>query len=192
MTELTLDKFVEYHKKQRLIILYSALFLIMCVLPCAAQESTRKAEGYLFVAPGLRTHEEAINGITHFGGGGKIFLYKGLAAEAEIGYLRPWQEAYEDLGMLSFDASNTWRKGSKLTRFVFAGFSFGLRDRTLGLHANKPFEDAAETLNLLNFGFGGTYWFRARKGLRFEIRDHLYLAEIDRQYLEFRLAFAFR
>jgi hypothetical protein len=186
------SKLIDYLKNRWLVICAPTLLLFVFVSPCPAQESVPRGEGYIFIAPGLRTHEEAVNGITHFGGGGKIFLYKGLAAEAEIGYLRPWQETYEDLGMLSFDASNTWRKGSKLTRFVFAGFSFGLRDRTLGLHANNPFEDAAETLNLLNFGFGGTYWFRARSGLRFEIRDHFYLAEIDRHYLEFRLAFAFR
>jgi hypothetical protein len=172
----------------------SAVLLLILASPCVAQESASRMQGYFFVAPGLRTHEEVVSGVTHFGGGGEVSIYKGLAAGAEIGYLRPWQKAetYEDLGMLSLDALYRLPKSNKQGYFVAAGVSFGLRDRTLSLQPATPGHFVTQTLTLLNFGFGGTYWFNERKGLRIEIRDHLYVAETDRHYIELRLGFAIR
>jgi hypothetical protein len=169
-----------------------AFWLLTFVLPCPAQESSPRIQGYFFVAPGLRTHEEAITGINHVGAGCEISIRKGISAGAEIGYLRPWGETIEDLGMFSVSASYHRPKSHKWDRFIFAGVSLGLRDRTLALHDGVSKEDASETLTLLNFGFGADYWFKTGKGVRFEIRDHFYVAEVDRNYLELRFGFVFR
>jgi hypothetical protein len=192
-----------YRTASPALLLLLPSLLIAFVRPGTAQEGrASRIEGFIFAAPGIRTHEQAVTGITHVGGGCDIFLFRGLAAEAELGYLRPWGRSSqelgmssvrdEDLGMFSLSAIYHKFRGRKLSPLVFAGVSLGLRDRTLGLHALVPLEQAAETLTLLNFGVGATYWFTDGKGLRVELRDHLYTAETDRHYLEFRIAFAFR
>jgi hypothetical protein len=168
-----------------------ALSFLIFISPCFAQESEWRIQGYVFAAPGLRTHEEEISGITHVGGGGEVAVYRKLAVAAEIGYLRPWQETYEDVGLFSLDAIFHMPKRGKVSPFVLAGLSLSLRDRTLALHRNTDPYGTAETLNLANFGIGCTFWFKPRSGLRFELRDHLYLAEADRHYLEYRIGFAF-
>ena len=180
------------------LIVLSASLLLAFAPRCAAQESPSGVQGYVFVAPGIRTHEEFVSGLTHVGGGAELFVHKGLAAGAEFGYLRPWTAAdsYEDLFMISLDASYHMPKGKKMTYFLFSGVSFSLRDRTLNNPHPYPHNGSppyfSESLTLVNFGFGGTYWFKGRTGLRLEIRDHLYLAEADRHYLECRVALAFR
>jgi hypothetical protein len=168
-----------------------AFWSFFCI-PCLAQETRLRSEGYLFVAPGIRTHEEAATAIVHAGGGGEVFVRRGFSVGAEFGYLRPWSESYEDLGMVSMSAFYHSKGTSRWAPFVFAGVSFALRDRTLGLHRGFDLENSAETLTLLNYGVGNTFWLKPRKGLRVEIRDHHYTAETDRHYLELRIGFAFR
>lgn len=187
------DSLVRPVASRKGIFCLSLLFLSMFVLPalCEAEESPSRIQGYVFAAPGFRTHEEVIAGITHLGGGGDFFISNKIAAQAEIGYLRPWKETVEDIGLLSMSGIYNFSKRGKTSPFVFAGVSFGLRDKTLSLHLDNP-QDYSETLTLLNFGFGATYWFQERKGFRFEVRDHLYTAETDRQYLEMRFSFVFR
>ena len=120
----------------------------------------------------------------HFGGGADIFLHKGLAAEAEIGYVLPFQELVDKFGLLSFDMSYHVPRGKRLVLFAFAGYSVGLRD--------SSFDNGDRTNHLINFGVGATRWFGNGKGLRVELRDHLYTAETDRHYLGLRVALAFR
>jgi hypothetical protein len=183
-----------FFKFKRLISMgLRAFVLLALVSPCLAQEAASGVQGYFFVAPGLRTHNQVVSGITHFGGGGDVFLFKGLAAEAEIGYLRPWgTESFEDLGMLSLSAAYHMPTTGKFSRFVFAGVSLGLHDKSKEPHNGASSGYSAQTLTLLNCGSGGTYWFTPRKGFRFEIRDHLYVAQTHRHYLEFRLGLAIR
>jgi hypothetical protein len=184
----------EFFKFKRLISMgLSAFVLLALASPCLAQEAASGVRGYFFVAPGLRTHNQVVSGIAHFGGGADVFLFKGLAAEAEIGYLRPWgAESHQDLGMLSLSAAYHLRATGRFSRFVSAGVSLGLHDKSMESHNGASSGYSAQTLTLLNFGSGGTYWFTPRKGLRLEIRDHFYVAETHRHYLEFRLGLAIR
>jgi hypothetical protein len=161
-----------------------SLFLFLSALlsiipsPCAAQNSSSAhAQGYVFVAPGLWTHEETVSGTLHFGGGGEAFIHKGLAAGAEIGYVLPWRAPGDGIGMLSLDASYHVPRGSKLAVFVTGGYSLGFR---------------SQTANFLNLGGGATYWFKKKEGIRFEVRNHFYTESMRTDYLDFRLGFAFR
>jgi hypothetical protein len=166
------------------------LGLLVPALPCMAGDSGSWFNGYAFVAPGIRTHEEMISGITHFGGGGEIGISKNISIGAEMGYLRPWKDTHEDIGLFSLSGAYHFRRSGRWVPFAFAGFSLAFWDHTLALHRGDP-PSVNETLKLLNFGFGTTYWLRGRKGLRFELRNHIYGAETDRHYMEARFAFIF-
>jgi hypothetical protein len=162
----------------RSLSLFLSALLSMLPSPCAAQKSySSHAQGYLFVAPGLWTHESTVSGTLHFGGGGEAFIHKGLAAGAELGYVVPWRAPGDGIGMLSLDASYHVPKGSQLAIFVTGGYSLGF---------------CSGTANFLNFGGGATYWFKRKEGVRFEVRDHVYTASSRTNYLDFRLGFAFR
>ena len=93
--------------------------------------------------------------------------------------------------MFSVSPSYHRPKNRKWDRFIFAGVSPAFRDRTLWLHNGLAMADAAETLTLLNFGFGVDYRIKTGKVLGFEVRDRLHTAETDRQYLESRFGFLF-
>ena len=162
-----------------------SLFLFLSALlsiipsPCSSQDgSSSHAQGYVFVAPGLQTHEEMVSGTLHFGGGGEAFIiHKGLAAGAEIGYVMPWRSPADGIGILSLDGSYHLPRGSKLALFVTGGYSLGFGDGTA---------------NFLNLGGGATYWFMKKEGVRFEVRNHVSTASYRTDYLDFRLGFAFR
>jgi hypothetical protein len=157
---------------------YCFILAIFCLfaatlLPstCTAEEPNQRVQGYLFAAPNIRTHEETITAASHFGGGADILLHKGLAAEAEIGYILPFQELVDRFGMLSFDMSHHMPRSKQLAVFALARYSVGLRD--------SSFEDGDKNTHLINFRVGATRWFGNGKGLRIELRDHLYTAETD-------------
>jgi hypothetical protein len=161
-----------------------SLFLFLSALlwiipsPCAAQESFPEyVQGYVFFAPGIWTHEGTVSRTLHFGGGGEAFMYKGLAAGAEVGYMAPWRAPSDGIGMLSLDASYHLPMGNKVAVFVTGGYSLGF---------------SSETANFLNLGGGLIYWFKRKEGIRFEVRNHVYTASVRRDYLDFRLGFAFR
>jgi hypothetical protein len=160
------------------LFLFLSALLSMLPSTCAAREpDSPRGQAYVFVAPGLWTHDEIVSGTLHFGGGGEAFIHKGLAAGAEIGYVMPWRTPSDGIGMLSLDGSYHVPRGSKVAIFVTGGYS-------LGFHS--------ETANLINFGGGATYWFKKREGIRFEVRNHFYTASVRKDYLDFRLGFSFR
>lgn len=143
----------------------------------AAQNEAHKGQGYVFFAPGVITGGGVSEGTFHFGGGGEGFLYKGLAAGGEIGYVAPWKDSGQGIGLLSLDGSFHLKRSSRLSPFVTGGYSLAFRSG----HANG-----------VNYGGGVNWWISEGKGLRLEFRDHVETQFTDVHYVGFRIGFAFR
>ncbi len=163
--------------------LLTFLFLSVCAHAPAPTTQTAAAnpdghhgQGYLFLAPGAyAAYSEAVSTM-HFGGGGEAFLYRGLAAGAEIGGF--WALRGSDLlGVLSANGSYHFSRDRKISPFLTGGYS-----RIWG----------AGSRNMVNFGCGINWWLGERKGIRLEFRDHIYAEGSNRQIAEFRIGFAFR
>jgi len=133
-------------------------------------------QAYLFLAPGEYVGYSDTEATMQFGGGGEAFVYRGLAAGAEIGGI--WALRGSDLlGVLSVDGSYHLSRSRRLSPFLTCGYSLLWGDG----HRN-----------LVNFGGGVNWWIGKRKGIRLEFRDHVYADGSNRQILEFRIGFAFR
>jgi len=94
------------------------------------------------------------------GAGGEAFLWKGLAAGADIGYVFSSSEGSEGFGLLSVNPAyhfTSRNRTQKLVPFVTAGYALGFR---------------SGTANFFNYGGGVTYWMSERVGLRLEVRDY--------------------
>ncbi len=95
------------------------------------------------------------------GGGGDVFVYKGLAAGGELGYLYTSEAFTYGVGLFSANGSYYFnRKASaRFSPFVSAGYSLAFR---------------SSSENLYNFGGGVTWWMARHVGLRFEFRDYVW------------------
>lgn len=142
--------------------------------------------GFLTLTALARAEDYNGHGYAYFGGlggditatmtagaGGERFLYKGLAAGAEIG-------AGPYFGLLS----------------VNPAYHFTNRDRARGI---VPFVTGGYSLvfpyggiSLFNYGGGATWWFKDKLGIRFEIRDHRDNRFGEIQFVAFRVGIAFR
>jgi hypothetical protein len=92
------------------------------------------------------------------GFGGEVFVYKGLAADAEVGYVGPgWSFSRSGAGVGSANASYFWRKGKKVEPFASGGYSL--------------FFGHGET-NGYNLGGGVNFWLRTHLALRLEVREY--------------------
>jgi hypothetical protein len=159
----------------------SACFVLLSIalsVVGTAQERDHSGQGYVFFAPGVATGGGFSEGTFHFGGGAEGFLYKGLAAGGEIGYVAPWKYSRSGIGLLSFDGSFHLNRSSRLSPFVAGGYSFAFQRSG---HANA-----------VNYGGGVNWWVRERYGLRLELRDQFLTAYTDLHYVGFRIGFAFR
>ncbi len=133
-------------------------------------------QGYLFLAPGAYVGYSETVSTMHFGGGGEAFLYKGLAAGAEIGGV--WALRGSDLlAVFSADGSYHFSRHGKVSPFLTCGYS-------------RIWGDGSA--NMINFGGGINWWLGERKGIRLEFREHVYAESSHRQIAEFRIGFAFR
>ena len=113
----------------------------------------------------------------HVGGGGEGLVYKGLGLGAEIGYLSPFQQFGDGIGILSTNVGYHFVKPNrKLVPFVSGGFSLAFRNGSSGGG---------------NFGGGVQYWMKPHLGLRFEFRDHIFSSDTPHLY-GFRVGLSFR
>ena len=139
----------------------------------SAQVPYPKGSGYVFIAPG------AISSATptlHFGGGGDVLVYEGLAVGAEVGYLAPVESLGDGFGVFSANLSYYFaRRQRRLVPFVTGGYSLAFRSGTASGG---------------NFGGGVEYWLRDHVGLRFEFRDHVFSSDSPHFY-GFRFGVAF-
>ncbi|WP_321475782.1 hypothetical protein [uncultured Paludibaculum sp.] len=140
--------------------LRTILLLAVALLPAAAQRYN--GHGYFYYGLDAPSGGNLAQ-VMSTGVGGEAFVWKGLAAGAELGYLFPRTEPGIGVGL--FNANGAWHlvnrdHPGKFVPFVTAGYTLGFR----GGHAN-----------LLNWGGGATYWFSRHAGLRTEIRLYEYL-----------------
>ncbi len=110
------------------------------------------------------------------GGGGELFLNKGLAAGVELGYNAPWKAFGSGVGVVSVDGSYHFNRSGNAVPFFTGGYT-----RTFG----------PGSANWVNFGAGTDYWFKPNLGLRLEARDHV-PTQGNAHMLEFRVGLAFR
>ena len=162
----------------------AALVLSLSVWAHAGSSTTNpdgdkdhKGQGYVFFAPGGIIGDGYSVGTLHFGGGGEALLYRGLGIGAEAGYLAPWRQLGDGIGLLSIDGSYHFRRNQRFTPFITGGYSLGFR---------------SGTANLINFGAGAHYWFKDQVGLRFEFRDHIDPSYLNDHYLSGRIGISFR
>lgn len=127
-----------------------------------AQSSGRPAgQGYVFFAPGGASNSGFTNSTIHVGGGGDIFVWKGLSAGAELGGIWPTEDIASIIGVLSVNGSYHFYGSTprKVVPFVTSGYTL-------------LFREGAD--NAANVGGGVTWWFRDKAGLRLEFRDHIW------------------
>jgi hypothetical protein len=159
-------------------VVYSTLMIVF--LACQSlvgQEGEHHGQGYVFFAPGAIRGYGTSAGTFHFGGGAEGFVYKGLAAGSEIGYLAPWRAGRDGIGLLSLDGSYHLKRDAKVSPFVTGGYSLAFQNG----HANA-----------VNFGAGVNWWAGRHTGVRLEFRDHFETQYTEVHYLGFRIGFAFR
>jgi len=141
----------------------------------SAQVPYPKGSGHVFIAPGA-TSGDGVTATLHFGIGGDVLVYKGLAPGAEIGYLAPVQSLGDGFGIFSANLSYYFaRRQRRLVPFVTGGYSLAFRSGTASGG---------------NFGGGVEYWLRDHVGLRFEFRDHVFSSDSPHFY-GFRFGVAF-
>ena len=141
----------------------------------SAQVPYPKGSGHVFIAPGA-TSGDGVTATLHFGGGGDVLVYKGLAAGAELGYLAPVQSLGDGFGIFSANLSYYFAgRQRRLVPFVTGGYSLAFRSGTASGG---------------NFGGGVEYWLRDHVGLRFEFRDHVFSSDSPHFY-GFRFGVAF-
>ena len=139
-------------------------------------ESKYNGDGYVFYSVGQEPGGGGV--LQQIGGGGQGFLYKGLAAGAEVGYQYPAESFTYGIGMLSLNGSYHFGRSGKVVPFVTAGYSLAFRDG----HAN-----------LWNFGGGVTWWMARHVGLRVGIRDYVWPSCCSQEHSpQFMMAVAFR
>ncbi len=170
---------------RNLIVSFPLIFLFLSICARAQEPATRTAaanphghhgQGNLFLAPGAYAGYSETVSTMHVGGGGEAFLYKGLAAGAEMGGI--WALRGSDLlAVFSADGSYHFSRSRKISPFVTCGYS-------------RIWGDGSA--NMINFGGGINWWLGESKGIRLEFRDHVYAESSHRQVVEFRIGFAFR
>lgn len=159
-------------------IMVLALALVTLAGTALGQDSPPAAQGYVFVAPGVIRSNGNSTGSLHFGGGGEFFLVRGLAAGGEIGYLTPWRDFSNGIGIFSANGSYHFNRDAEpsVSPFLTAGYS-----RAFGQGG----------ANMVNFGAGMNWWFKRGLGLRLEVRDHVPTTG-NGHMLGFRVGLSFR
>jgi len=133
------------------------------VIPSAASAQVT-AVGYAFGAPGFATCG-CVESITtlHAGGGGEARIADTFGVSADVGYLGPFEYFSEGFGMLSVNGSfylQTSGGDHRVRPFATTGYTMAFRDG----HAH-----------MWNVGGGVDYWTSERVGVRFEVRDHIWV-----------------
>ena len=110
----------------------------------------------------------------HIGGGGEFVAANRLGAGAELGYLGPWSNGSNGIGVLSVNGLYRF-PGTSSQFFVTGGYSLGFRSRAASFG---------------NVGVGINIWSSSNLGLRLELRDHI--RDGSTQWLIARVGIAFR
>jgi hypothetical protein len=156
------------------LVIASSVLLLMAVTGFAQETKEDRGQGYVFLGPGVRSPRGS--GVAHFGGGGEA-LFRGFGVGGELGYLAPWQNFSNGIGVASANGSYHVASG-KVSPFLTGGYSLFFR---------------SATLNGFNFGGGVNYWFRENMALRFEVRDNVMSPSRNAtHFVGFRVGLTFR
>jgi hypothetical protein len=159
---------------RRLVMVVSILLGAQVV---ALGQTASEPRGWGYGFGGVVGTSEGPAALLHVGGGGEGLVYKGLGLGAEIGYLSPFQDLGEGIGILSTNVGYHFVKPNhKLVPFITGGFSLAFKHGASGGG---------------NFGGGVQYWMRPHLGLRFEFRDHVFSSDNPHLY-GFRVGLSFR
>ncbi|MGJ5815191.1 hypothetical protein [Paludibaculum fermentans] len=147
--------------------LRTLLLLTLALLPAAAQRYN--GHGYFYYGVDAPSNGNLAQ-MMSTGIGGEAFVWKGLAAGVELGYLFPRTEPGIGVGL--FGLSGAWHfvnrdNPRKFIPFVTAGYTLGFRQGVA---------------NLYHFGGGATYWFSRRAGLRTELRLYEYAGAYQQHF----------
>ncbi len=163
------------------LLLLTPLFLLIAPEFLQAQTPDKPAgHGYVFFAPGGASNSGFTNSTMHAGGGGDIFVWKGLGAGAELGAIWPTENIAGIIGVLSVNGSYHFYGSTprKVVPFVTSGYTLLFREGTA---------------NATNVGGGVTWWFREKTGLRLEFRDHIWSPDRSTVHLwQVRIGLSFR
>lgn len=126
-------------------------------IPAVAQETPARIQGYGYFGV-LGDNGTTFGKLLEPGLGADVFLYRGLAAGADIGYVGYYSDfRAAGLGVVSPNLSYQFFRSRTFVPFVTGGYSLEFRNGTA---------------NLGNYGAGFTYWFVNHAGLRIEARDY--------------------
>jgi len=165
---------------------FMAVFLSGMLYSAAmAQDVFKKPlpTGYFFVAPGVRV--DTRQSTLEIGGGGELYVYKGLGFGGDVGGLRtPSKDAagntvYRWTGMAAFHAIYNFQMSAKQKIHPFVVFGFTIIP-------------AFDTPGGYNVGGGVQYWFSTHLGVRVEFREHVLTGARSHQYPQARIGLAFR
>jgi hypothetical protein len=157
---------------------YTGLLLVVLLSAAghlSAQDFTFQENGYGFFAAGSAPGTATM----HFGAGYEMEIYKGLGVGGEIGYLTPFSDFGDGIGVFSPNGVFQFRiANDKFTPYITGGYSLGFR---------------SGHIDGFNFGGGTHYWFGEKTALRFEFRDQVFdFGPTMEHYYGFRIGLSFR
>jgi hypothetical protein len=152
-----------------------ALFvLLFCTANVFGQDNPPSY--YAFAGAGAATSTFGRStALFHVGGGTEIAVKNGLGFGAEFGYLGPWSNGSNGVGVLSLDGLYRFSRANDTQPFLNGGYSLGFR---------------SSAAHFANIGGGITRWLRSGTGLRIEFRDNI--RDPSTHWLIFRVGVAFR
>src|SRR5688572_20797054 len=101
------------------------LFLLLFALPVGAQD----AAYYACVGSGAATSTfRSSTTLFHVGGGGEFAASNGLGVGTELGYLGPWVNGSNGVGLMSLNGLYRFLPGN-IQPFVTGGYSLGFRSQ---------------------------------------------------------------
>jgi hypothetical protein len=134
-----------------------SLILFLWTISAYAQEPV--SSYYVFGGAGgsVSTFRSTSSSLFHVGGGGEFASSRGLGVGAELGYLGPWSNGSNGVGL--FSLNGLYRFTPTPTQFfVTGGYSLGFRTNAASFG---------------NIGIGVNVGPASGLGLRLELRDHI-------------------
>ena len=139
-----------------------------------AQDTSLSAYTFAGVGAATSTFNRSTT-LFHVGGGAELTNAKGLGVGTEFGYLGPWSNGSNGVGLYSLNALYRFAHDSEVQPFVTGGYSLGFR---------------SQTAHFVNVAGGATAWFRPGMGVRIEFRDNI--RDPSTHWLILRVGLAFR
>jgi hypothetical protein len=144
-----------------------------------------RSSGFLFVAPGGVSVNHGGGSSLEVGGGGQVFVYRGLGFDGDVGGLlypshdSQGKQIHRWTGMITLNAVYVFQRTAEQKACPFL---------IIGATGIPAFDVAGG----FNFGGGVQYWFAEKYGLRVEFRDHIRSGMRTYNDVQLRIAVAFR